>query len=158
MKGRKPFDRKLYAKYDELARKYSRSELIPLGYVVKDNPRKTGVDLIVEKDDEIIFYVECEIKKALEGGKFPYDEVNLPERKKKYVGLKYPTLFMIFDPLGEHLICFWDKWIDKCNLEEVHNRYMRQGEYFFKIPLKWTDKNAISALKRLWKRNVDTEV
>lgn len=148
----KPFNKELHKKYDELARKFSARELATEGYVAEDNPRKTGVDLIVKKEGEIVFYVECEIKKALLNGEFDYDEVNLPERKKKFTNLKYPTLFMIWCPLGEYLICFWDKWLNRCKLEEVHNKYMRKGEYFFKVPLKFVDYSVKDALKRNWKR------
>lgn len=152
----KPFDRKLHNKWDKKARFYSKRELEKYSQQkknsvqVKDNPRATGVDLIVEKDGEVYFYVECEIKKALANGSFHYPDINLPERKKKFIGLSHPTLFMIFSPDGDYYFCIWSKWIERCNLVEVHNKYLKQGEYFFKIPMKWADNNIFDAMSRKW--------
>lgn len=152
---RKPFDRRLYAKYDELAKGFVRKLLEPLGYEVCDNPRKTAVDLIVKLGGETLFYVECEIKKALQGGKFKYDTVNIPERKRKYCGLKHPTLFMLFSPDGVPFILVWDKFVSRSNVEEVHNRHMRNGEEFFKVPIKDTDSDISKALRRKWRRKTE---
>ena len=156
---RKHFDKELYAMYDAKAKEYTRNEFEDLhgGWVVEDHPLKTKVDLIVKKDDEIAFYVECEIKTALDKP-FEYETLQLPQRKEKFCGLDKPTLFMLFSTDGSSYFCVWDRHVSGSTLAEVSNRYMKFGEYFFQIPVGNTDRRLADALKRLANETTDPRI
>jgi len=153
---RKRFDRELYDQYDAIAKKYATNELQELGFVVEPHPLKTKVDLIVKRDDTPIFYVECEIKKALDKP-FEYDTLQLPHRKEKFCNLDLPTLFMLFCTKGESYFCVWDKEVVSSNVVEVANKYMYSGEFFFQIPLAKTYRRAEDALGKLQTDVQDTK-
>jgi hypothetical protein len=146
----KPFNRSLYNRYDGKARKWF-AKVLPEGYTAEDNPRKTGVDVIVRNEDgDIVFYVELEVK-CLWKRSFPFRTLHLPERKKKYTSLKYPTLFVIFNNDGTQYKCVWSKYVLKSPLVEVRNRYVYRGEMFFDIPVKYVDSDIEDALRRHWR-------
>jgi hypothetical protein len=148
---RKRFDRELYEKYDAMAKSYAQREFkkLGLGLVCEEHPQKTHVDLIVEKaPGEILFYVETEIKTALDG-EFPFATLQLPHRKEKFCGLDKPTLFMLFSSDGKKYFCVWDQHVVGSSLAEVSNKYIKGGEFFFQIPLAYTDRSLKNALKRL---------
>jgi hypothetical protein len=150
---RKRFDRKLYEMYDAKAKEYAKAELKKVELVGEDHPQKTNVDLVVQKDDKIFFYVETEIKTALDGD-FPFVTLQLPHRKEKFCGLDKPTLFMLFSSNGSKYFCVWDQHVVGSNLAEVSNKYIKGGEFFFQIPLAYTDRSLKDALKRL-NREID---
>lgn len=145
---RKKFDRELYKKYDALAKKFALAELKKVGLAGEEHPQKTKVDLIVKKDDEVLFYVETEIKTALDG-EFPFATLQLPHRKEKFCGLDKPTLFMLFSSNGKRYFCVWDRHVVGSQLAEVSNKYILGGEFFYQIPLSQTDRSLKNALKRL---------
>lgn len=145
---RKKFDRKLYEQYDAKAKKYAIAELKKVGLVAEEHPQKTKVDLIVSKDGEEVFYVETEIKTALDG-EFPFATLQLPHRKEKFCGLNKPTLFMLFSSNGKRYFAVWDRYVTASQLAEVSNKYIIGGEFFFQIPLSQTDRSIQNALKRL---------
>ena len=94
--ARKPFDKELYRLYDQKAKQFAKKAIEAAGFTIEENERKTGVDLIVKENNRILFYVETEIKTYLnEGKRFNFSTLHLPERKTKFCGLKYPTLFML---------------------------------------------------------------
>lgn len=145
---RKKFDRKLYAKYDQKAKEFALAELKKVGLEAEEHRLKTHVDLVVEKDGEVYFYVETEIKTALDGD-FPYETLQLPHRKEKFCGLDKPTLFMLFSSNGKRYFCVWDQHVVGSGVAEVSNKYIKGGEFFFQIPLAYTDRSLKNALKRL---------
>ena len=146
-KVNKPFDYKLYNKYDKKAITYAKNILTTIELKGIDNPRKTGVDLFATKNGETIFYVECEINKGFFEGKFIYEKIHIPERKKKFLGLKYPTLFMIFAPDGNGYLCFWDALVSEFKLEAVDNKLVKNNEYFFRIPKELVFDNINNAVQ-----------
>lgn len=147
---RKHFDRDLYNKYDKAARKYAKAA-IGDKFEVIDNPKKMGVDLIVKKNDVPIFYIETEIKKALDKP-FEYGTLQLPERKSKFCTLDLPTLFMLFSSDGSKYFCTWDKFVSISPLAEIHNKYMSCREYFFQVPMVNVNNNFEDAFRRHWRR------
>ena len=90
MSVRKPFDKKLYEKYDRLAKVACKEHLKKKGFVAVDHHNKYAQDLIASKADEWgvnysdPFCVECEVKVVWSGPNFPYNTVQLPQRKKKF--------------------------------------------------------------------------
>ena len=79
---RKKFDKELYDIYDSVSKEAARDALQKKGYTVCDNIDKYAQDLVAEKDGKM-FLVETEVKNVWKGPEFPYDTVQLPERKKK---------------------------------------------------------------------------
>lgn len=130
---RKAFDKSLYQKYDALAREATREHLESKGYEVQEHPNKYAQDLIAEKDLEINC-VECEVKLVWKGEEFPYDSVQLPERKKKF--FKEPTLFYIWNKQLTHAATFWSHDVACLEPVEVRNKYISRGELFYQIPLE----------------------
>ena len=154
MQSRKRFDRDLYNTYDGAAKKYAKSVLKTTEYEIEDNKKKTGVDLIVKKDNEIKFFIEVEIKTAIrDDEKFEYPTLNIASRKRKFCVLEYPTLFMIFSKSGLSYLCCWDKFILISPEREVKNKFVYSGETFFQINIKkHVDNNIKPALRRKWQR------
>ena len=153
MGQRKPFSRRLYNKYDELAKSFGAREFEKIGLIATPNKKKTAVDLVVTNSNGVVVcYAEVEIKKALDKP-FDYDTIQLPERKWKYAKLEHPTLFMLFSSDGSKYFCFWDKFVLKAECTEVFNKYVACNEMFFQIPLKNADSDIQKAFRRHWKRN-----
>ena len=81
----KKFDIKLYKKYDNIAKKYAKKELLKCGIKTRVNDNKIGVDLIAFNDNKDLFFIEVEIKKYIKPNeKFKFDTLNIPYRKLKY--------------------------------------------------------------------------
>lgn len=129
---RKQFDKALFAKYDHLAREATLKALRERGYEAKHNPDTYAQDLIATKDGKQ-FLVECEIKAVWRTESFPYESVQLPERKRKF--FNKPTLFFIWNKSATKAAVFWDHHVKDLDPVEVHNVYLDRGEKFFQIPL-----------------------
>lgn len=149
---RKRFDPALYAANDELARE----KLFELVKGVKSikaegNPKKRDVDVIVRdpKTDEVLFYIELEIKRVW-NGPFKYNNVQFPQRKEKYTKLDKPTLFVMFNhDQSEYLVVKSSDFLASPCVE-VPNKYMFKGEYFYQIPIDKVRFNDIkSAIKEM---------
>ena len=142
MSARKPFDKKLYEKYDKLARIATKAHLKKKGFTAVDHHDKYAQDLIASKTDEWgvnysdPFCVECEVKIVWSGPNFPYDTVQLPQRKKKF--FKELTLFYIWNKELTHAVMFWSQKVKHLKPVEVKNKYVGRGEYFYQIPLDLT--------------------
>ena len=80
-------------------------------------------------------------------GKFPYEDIQLPARKRKYCELDKPTLFVMFRKDGKKLKCFWSQDVLGSELREIPNKYVFSGEKFFKIPLKDSFDTILSAIR-----------
>jgi len=136
---RKRFSRELYAQYDDLA-KEAADKMVEYFCVdnFTDGDNQYKVDRKGIKDGEHILNVEVEVKMAWAKGldDFPYDEINLPERKEKYTKLDKPTSFVIFSKDLKGAVVFTDHTVSNCNKVEVKNKYCPQGELFFKIPIE----------------------
>ncbi len=149
---RKRFDPALYAANDELAK----TKLFDLikdvkGIKAEGNPKKRDVDVIVRdpNTDEILFYIELEIKRVW-NGPFKYNNVQFPQRKEKYAKLDKPTLFVMFNhDQSEHLVVKSDDFLASPCVE-VPNKYMYKGEYFYQIPVDKVAFNGVqSVIKEL---------
>ena len=84
----KRFDNSLFKANDTQAREAVTAYLKRNKWIVYDNPDRYGPDLMIQTGkNEEIDYVEVEIKQCFLGdpnGAFPYDTIQLPERKAKY--------------------------------------------------------------------------
>jgi len=134
---RKRFDRELYQKYDQQARDVTTKFLENIGYEVREHPDRYAQDLIAY-GKETEFCVECEVKLVWDTEDFPYPNVQLPERKKKFFNV--PTQFFIWNKPMEHAMTFWAHDVATLEPVEVPNKYVYSGEYFYQIPMDMVTK------------------
>jgi hypothetical protein len=126
------FDSSAFARSDAAAREATTELLNGYGYTVQPHPNKYAQDLIAEKGDKR-FLVECEQKSLWSGNLFPFDSVQLPERKRKF--FKERTLFCMWNKGFTSALMFWSDKIEHLEPVEVSNRRIKKGEYFFQIPM-----------------------
>ena len=131
----KRFDRKLYEENDRKAKEAVAKLFEGSKFSVKENTKKTAVDLLLYKGEEHVGYVECERKLVWEGD-FQWDTIQIPERKAKYANLDKPTTFIIFDKEFKNYYSISGEILLKSNLVEVPNKYVYKGEKFFQVPVK----------------------
>ena len=130
---KKRFDRNLYKLYDELAKDATRLYNRGRGLSVEDNPNRYAQDLILSEDG-CTWLGECEVKLVWDGSDFPYDNVQLPQRKEKF--FKETTQFYIWNSTLTRAATFWSNEIQDLEPVEVPNKYVYKGEYFFQVPLE----------------------
>lgn len=130
----KQFDSQLYAEYDAKARAVVRGALAA-EWDIRDNDDKYGPDLIVYRDGKPLYYIEVEVKRVWRNAKFPWDAVQLPERKIKFLSLGLSIEYWILrNDLGAALI-IPDYLLDGAAPVEVPNKYNASGELFYQIPV-----------------------
>lgn len=128
MTVKKRFDKSLYKMYDELAKDATKLYNEGLGQTLTDNPDRYRQDLVA--DD---YLVECEVKLVWDTDEFPYDTVQLPQRKAKFFDKL--TKFYIWNKALTRAATFWSDDIKDLEPVEVPNKYVYKGEFFFQIPL-----------------------
>ena len=135
MGAKKQFDRSLYEQYDQKARQATMAYLKQTGMDVCEHPDRYAQDLIAFAPlDDCEYHVECEVKIVWKGQEFPYDSVQLPQRKQKFFDGK--TKFFIWNKDLDTAVTFWDTDIDDLVPVEVPNKYIAKGEYFYQIPME----------------------
>jgi hypothetical protein len=132
----KPFSKSLYQKNDPSSRKLVKEFFAERGVVIQDHPNQYDIDLMSE-DGTV--RVEVEHRNNWDEPKFPYDEVNVPERKAKFFE-KGNTHYVILSKDYTHLgFISADKiqgFMKPEYLKESSNKYVRAEEFFYKIPQK----------------------
>jgi hypothetical protein len=130
----KPFSPSLFKENDTLARAAGKRYWRSQGYIAEDNPDRYGPDLIVDTGLQK-FYSEVEIKRVWSGKEFQYETLQIPERKRKFIGLDMPCAFIVFNNEQTYGYLCTDSQLAVSPVVEVSNKYMRSGENFFKIPV-----------------------
>ena len=130
---RKAFSQSLHGKYDDIARQVTMHYMERKGYKMRENPNIYAQDLIAHNGDNS-FYVECEVKTVWKGDEFPFDTVQLPERKKKFFNKS--TLFFIWNNDMTRAATFKSDDIKDLTPVEVSNKFLSSGEKFYQIPLE----------------------
>ena len=139
MSTRKRFDKDLYEKYDQLAKEATTNLLTNLGYSVEDHPARYAQDLVVYSTaGDIAYLAECEVKLVWKGDTFPYDSVQLPQRKSKF--FEDLTRFFIWNNELTQAMTFYSSEIAMLDPVEVPNKYVHSGEYFYQIPLELVEQ------------------
>jgi hypothetical protein len=131
----KRFSKKLHKQNDKKAREIATEWFAKEGYELRDNPDKYGVDLLGYKNDELVMYVEVEIKRVWKEEKFPYGSVQFPSRKFKFCQLDKPTAFMMINNKCNRALLVTGQDLIKSPLKEVRNVYVDKGEDFFIVSL-----------------------
>jgi hypothetical protein len=134
MSVKKRFDPALYAENDTAAREAVKNVLKGSEFQVIDNPKKRGVDLLVFKDSVHIANIECEIKRVWKTTEFPYESIQIPERKQKYAELDKPTVFVMLNHDQSNYLAVTGQTLLSSPKKEVPNKYVYSGEFFFQIP------------------------
>lgn len=130
----KQFDKGLYALFDKKARETVKKVLKDQNLTITDNPDQYGPDLIVYDKDKMIGYIECEIKRVWDKPYFPYESVQFPERKRKFLAYKDITFYMFNLGCTKGLRVKGEDVL-KSPTKEVSNVYIERGERFFQVPL-----------------------
>ncbi len=105
------------------------------GLHVVENLDKYGPDLVAFRGFQPSYYIEVEVKHVWKDPtKFPYDTVQLPQRKEKYSKLKLPVQFWLLNTTLEAAIIIEGSELSKVSPVEVRNKYISEGEMFFQIP------------------------
>lgn len=132
---RKKFDRELFEANDTAARHaVTRYILATSDVTVENNPDKYGVDLLVT-GGLMDYAVECEIKRVWKGEDFPWDTLQLPERKAKFIRAGVPVEFWILNNELTHAMVIQTDVLLSLTPVEVPNKYVAQGEKFFQVPI-----------------------
>lgn len=139
-KIRKPFDKALFEKNDALARQAVSQYLRSHGVTISPNPDQYGVDLFEMEDDEFdgpypVLGIECEIKRVWSGPDFPWDTIQLPERKAKYRNGIIDVDYYLLNSECTHAIVIPGYLLDEHIPVEVPNKYVSKGERFYQIPV-----------------------
>jgi len=137
---RKPFSRALHQSNDPQSRRvvieYFKKQGIPL----VENNNQYGVDLL-SPDGAV--RMELEHRLPWVGEDFPFSEINVPERKAKFLDdgvTAYAILSRDFSRMGIIEGKDIKPYIVDTNLHLNRNKYVKDGEYFYKIPtekFKW---------------------
>ena len=137
MSVRKRFDKDLFEKYDKKAKRIAKEFYENRGFTTKDNTNRYGVDLILYRDDEHVGFLETEVKAVWKDEPFPYESVQFPERKLKYIiDNDKPVTFFMLNAKCNRCLVVEGKDLMNSPLKKVWNKYMRGGnEMFFQVPL-----------------------
>jgi hypothetical protein len=131
---RKPFDPANFEENDPETRRVVREYFARNLVELVDNPDRYGIDLV---SPDGFVSVEVERRVVWTGKDFPFNEVNLPERKAKFFKdgrSMYVIVNSDYSRMGIILARFLLPYIGDSNLRENPNRYVHSGEMFFKIP------------------------
>jgi hypothetical protein len=138
MLARKRFSPSLYQANDAIAKQAGMYHLLNNGAQwVSMNPNRYGCDLLYRFNNDFDtepLLLEVEVKHTWDGGRFPYDTVNVLQRKAKYFE-EGADLLLLSGNLKDYLII---KGADILALEptEVQNKYVSMMEFFYQVPLE----------------------
>ena len=130
----KRFNKSLHQGNDPKSRKIVREYLERNGVIVKDHPNKYGIDLI---SDDGTLQLELEHRNSWTEEEFNYDTINVPERKAKFLKdgiVHYVILSRDYSAIGIILGEVIKPYIVDDNLVMNSNKYVRENEFFYKIP------------------------
>lgn len=133
----KRFDEQSFAANDTAAINAVLKHLLKQGSWARKNDELYQPDILLYNTGfQVLSYIEVEIKHNWkEGTEFPFDTVNLPERKGKYRRKKKDIEYWILrKDLGAAVIIPEHAVVDT-RLVEVRNRLIPEGEMFFSIPI-----------------------
>ena len=130
----KQFSQALHDQYDPPARQaVTKWVKMKWGLECRENPNVYGVDLLVNRADKLVGYIEVEVR----GWDYcHYPTIHVGLRKEKLFQQDRPVLFFA---LTQDLIhAYWAKTqvIEGSPLIEVNNIEVPVGELFFDVPVK----------------------
>ena len=96
------------------------------------NPNQYAVDLIIEKDKNLIGYAEIEMR---DWNDCPFRTIHIPQRKKKLFDNQKKTIYFVVAANLKRLWYCDTKTILEFPLIEVPNKAVKEGEYFYDVPI-----------------------
>ena len=132
----KKFSQKLFNKNDAAARNAVLNHIDSIGLYAVENDDRYGPDLILYSGLKPISYIEVEVKRVWSGPDFPWDTIQLPQRKEKFAKLKLSTEFWILNDTLDHAVIIPDTELTQDLLKEVRNKFISEGELFFQVPIE----------------------
>jgi hypothetical protein len=134
---RKKFSTDLFSSYDSPARAAVMEYVSRNGLYIQQNDDKYGPDLVVFKGFKPHYYIEAEVKRVWkpEQDRFPWSTIQIPERKGKFLKLGKPIEFWVLREDLARAIIIPDFVISNSPLVEVKNKFIKEGELFFRIEL-----------------------
>ncbi len=131
----KPFSPTLFQTNDLLGRKIVQKFFHSKNIDAVDNPDIYAVDLILFREGKKIGYAEVEVRHNWKTDEFPYDTLNVPQRKKKLLENDLPTYFFSVNCIETRMYVVTDEVVLGSPLQENKNKYVASGEYFYKVPV-----------------------
>lgn len=138
----KKFSKTLFRQNDPKSRRIVKEYFLKNKIQLEDNPNKYGVDLLA-KDGSL--QVEVEHRLVWDDVEFPYSDINVPERKAKFFvenHICYVILSRDYSHIGMIDGETLRKYLTSETLRESSNKFIKQGEMFFKVPkseFKWDE-------------------
>lgn len=132
----KQFDRDLYNKNNQAAVDAVLRHILLQGGYARSNYDLYGPDIQLYSGYKHYSYIEVEIKQIWTTNPFPYETVQLPERKSKFLKLGKPLEFWILRSDLKFALVLADKLVEDSPLVEVPNKYVAAGERFFQVPVQ----------------------
>lgn len=130
---RKLFSPSLHKANDSLAKQAGMWHLLSTGATwVSENPDKYGCDLIYRDGAGVERLLEVEIKKTWYNNSFPFETVNVLQRKEKYFKMG-ADLLLLSGGLKDYLILDGPT-ILTASLVEVENKFVLENERFYQVP------------------------
>lgn len=104
------------------------------GIDAKPNPNKYGVDLICYKKNQIVGYIEVEVR---DWGCIycPYDTIHIAERKNKLFENNLKTLMFVVTSDFANAYWTFSENIKTSPLKEIPNRAVAKNEWFYDVPI-----------------------
>ena len=137
---RKPFSKALHQSNDPQSRKVIMEYFKKQGIPLEENNNQYGVDLI-SSDGAV--RIEAEHRLPWVDEEWPFADINVPERKAKFLNdgvTAYAILSRDFSRMGIIEGKDVKEYIVDTNLHLNKNKYVKDGEYFYKSPttkFKW---------------------
>ena len=131
----KKFDQQLFQENDEKGKNIVKSFFLRMGIEAIDHPNPYVVDLILQREGELIGYAEVEVRKNWSRDEFPYDTLNVPARKAKYLKNELPTYFFSINYPLTRMFVATDDVVLSSPLKENPNKYVAKGELFYDVAL-----------------------
>jgi hypothetical protein len=95
------------------------------------NPNQYAVDLIIEKDKELIGYAEIEMR---DWDHCPFKTIHIPKRKDKLFNNNKKTIYFVVSRGMERAWYIDSQVIKDSAVAEIPNKAVSQGEYFYDVP------------------------
>ena len=136
----KPFDKKLYDQTDGKAKRKIKKYLRSKDHIIDSNTKEDyKCDVKSISGRGILTFSEVEIKLSWKG-EWPtsWKDVRIPYRKKKLLdSIESDLTFYIFREDCKEMWVIPDHIIkEKGSVVEVSNRFVREGEQFYSIPVE----------------------
>ena len=122
----KQFNKESHAVNDKPAKDLVINFLKSKGVDAIENPDKYGIDIIVPR-----YEVE---RREIWIDNFPFKTVHIPARKEKF--LKYSIVYAVVNKDFNKVMFCTSEVIKRCNLIEVPNKSVPEGEYFYDVPIE----------------------